>query len=309
MAGAEVAHQILRAGAFERSRLWRLLYAEKGYGYTPADVGRYAERLKAWKSLRGRLTREQFRDGKERIIERIRERVREVPVQVVRQFFDLVQIVPSGWSPFDPGQDVQWDWDSWLRQNAPGLDPGVVAQLMKTLADLTDEFLADLERLGRFEIPAPIITITRQGELPAGAVVEEVGRTVSVEINPGAGASMTRVSRGQRGPMVVERVAVLIDVTAAVDVQVNAVPAGVSFPSTAGLADVGGQPLFEATGTDGSQRTFVSMTPFGLLVEMWPRKAVTVAAVAFAFTGRNNSAALRTLVAMVDGRDVRSAAG
>lgn len=304
MPNGDTGHRVLRAGVFERSSVGRLLFAEKGYDYTPADVVASAHRLKAWKALRGRLTRAQLRDGKERIIERIRERTREIPVEKVENFLDVVVMLPPDAFPGDPRFESRVDWGSWLDQNAPGLDAELLRRLMEILGELVADFLRELEALGKFEIPAPTLTFTRQGELPPGTEVAEVGRALSVEVAPGVGATVTRMSRSVRGPVVVERLLVLIDTAGDVDVQVIAVPGGSSYPSTAGLAEVLGVAMFENTDDVGDTRNFVNMLGTGGMIEMWPRKVVGLDPVRFVFTVVNNSGAARTLLAVVDGRDV-----
>lgn len=297
MSAADVAHLILRAGVFERGQLFRELYAEKGFAYTAADVRRVAHQFKAWKSLRLRL------DAK-----RAAQLVAKVPgvnTETVLKFFEVLQLLPADAWPGSSRFETAWDWESWLRQNGLDIPPDLLDALLAAIGDLTAEFLAQLEGLGKFELPAPTITITQQGQLPAGAEVLDVGRTVSVELVVPAGASRSRVSRSQVGPMVLERVAVLVDVAAAVDVQVKAVPSGVSVASTATPEQVAGIALFEATDANGAQQPFVSMTPFGLSLEMWPRKAIALGSVGFVFTARNNSGVQRSLVALLDGRDVR----
>jgi hypothetical protein len=117
--------------------------------------------------------------------------------------------------------------------------------------------------------------------------VAEVGETRMVELQVAAGGTVSRVSPGVAGPVVVERVAAWANSTAAeVDVAVHGVPAGVDVGTATPPEQLPGVPLWRTLAPTGFVTTG-NLLIFQGFFEAWPRVVLAWQSLAFAVSVRN----------------------
>lgn len=349
MRSAEGAFERIRNEIFERSPALQEVVEDRGERVTAQAITAAAHRIKAWQALRSRLEPSQVHEAIEReepwalrygelvdVLRRIGRQER-VPQRVddVEDAIDylwrlvsrLGRMPPLRYNPARsrPRTLPWWKQDGLFagyEETGLRLPDDLLGALMGILRDLVGEFLAQLEEVGKFELPpilpAPVKVDFRimgrrdpgagvGGQLPAGFEISDVGTTMTIAAEVGAGATVTQASPPMSGPSGIERVALWSDNAFAGSVQLNVQGAGVQYGSAAAFAAIFGEPLLQGATNVGAGGAQIPWTAFGSFAEFWPRRVIARSSYRVILTVSNSSGATRWLVAALDRREVRAA--
>lgn len=337
----------VRAQIFGRWEPLRDLIAEQGYEWTREELREWSHQAKAWTALRARLHPSQVAQARRAgeswalsynqyvdLIRRLNDAGRWVPrVENVEDAIDALYLmirdralVPPliatpprnrGWSYAGPSP---WDLGSFADELRRRLGGPLLAELVKILGGLLDEFVAQLEVTQTFELPPylpPSIRVDIRsvgapgaaggvaGVGVAGLEILETGDTLVLSANPGAGSAVSVTSPPLHGPSVVERMFFANDGNVTGAFQLVILPGGAAVPGATAPAGVVGESLFLTAGGAAGRGAQVQIEPMVEFGEWWPRRFIPYTGYRLVFSVSNTAAFAGWVALSVDRRDVR----
>ena len=319
--GARVTAEAITAAA-HRIKAWHGLRSQ----LEPSQVREAIEREEPWALGYGEYVAVLRRIAR---LERLPKRVDDVEDAIDylwRLVSRLGRLPPLRNAPARsrPRDQAWWDQDGMYAGTSPAdlrLPDDLLAALMGILGDLVSKFLEQLEEAGKFEwppIPPAKVSVDVRiagrrdpgagvgGQLPAGFELADVGTTITIAAEVGAGATATQVSPPMSGPSGIERVALWSDNAFPGSVQLNVQGAGVAYGAAAAFGTIFGEPLLQGATNVGAGGAQIPWTAFGSFAEFWPRRVIARSSYRVILTVSNTSGATRWLVAALDRREVRA---